>query len=65
MTAYLRPTSLDEALALRAAHPDYAVVAGGTDLLEVCGLSVVFGSRRGAVRAGSPGCRAFRWSWAA
>ncbi|MCA8922169.1 MAG: xanthine dehydrogenase family protein subunit M [Planctomycetes bacterium] len=33
MTAYLRPTSLDEALALRAAHPDYAVVAGGTDLL--------------------------------
>jgi xanthine dehydrogenase small subunit len=33
VTAYLRPSSLDEALAARAAHPDYQVLAGGTDLL--------------------------------
>ena len=30
---YARPTSLAEALALRAAHPEHVVLAGGTDLL--------------------------------
>jgi CO/xanthine dehydrogenase FAD-binding subunit len=33
MTAYLRPSTLEEALGARAAHPDYQVLAGGTDLL--------------------------------
>jgi len=33
MTAYLRPASLDEAVAARAAHPDWMVLAGGTDLM--------------------------------
>ena len=33
MTAYLRPRDDADALALRAAHPDYLVLAGGTDLL--------------------------------
>ncbi len=33
MSEYLRPGSLDEALASRRAHPDYVVLAGGTDLL--------------------------------
>ncbi|HWO26736.1 MAG TPA: FAD binding domain-containing protein [Kofleriaceae bacterium] len=33
MTAYARPRDLDEALALRAAHPDWMVLAGGTDLM--------------------------------
>ena len=33
MTEALRPWTLDEALALRAAHPDATVVAGGTDLM--------------------------------
>ena len=33
MTDYLRPASLDEALRARAAHPDYALLAGGTDLM--------------------------------
>lgn len=33
MTEYARPRSLDEALALRAAHPDWMVLAGGTDLM--------------------------------
>ena len=33
MTAYLRPRDLDEALAARAAHPDWMVLAGGTDLM--------------------------------
>jgi len=33
MTAYLRPRDLDEALAERAAHPAWVVLAGGTDLL--------------------------------
>ena len=33
MTAYHRPRDLDEALALRAAHPDWMVLAGGTDLM--------------------------------
>ena len=32
-TTYLRPRSLDEALAARAAHPDWMVLAGGTDLM--------------------------------
>ena len=30
---YLRPRELDEALAARAAHPDWMVLAGGTDLM--------------------------------
>jgi len=33
MTDYLRPRDLDEALAARAAHPDWMVLAGGTDLM--------------------------------
>lgn len=33
MTGYLRPATLDEAIAARAAHPDWVVLAGGTDLL--------------------------------
>lgn len=33
MTDYVRPRSLDEALATRAAHPDWMVLAGGTDLM--------------------------------
>ena len=33
MTAYLRPSSLDEALAARRDHASYVVLAGGTDLL--------------------------------
>jgi xanthine dehydrogenase small subunit len=33
MTAYLRPRDLDEARAARAAHPDWMVLAGGTDLM--------------------------------
>jgi CO/xanthine dehydrogenase FAD-binding subunit len=33
VTAYLRPRSLDEALDARAAHRDWVVLAGGTDLL--------------------------------
>lgn len=33
MTAYLRPRSLAEALAARAEHPDWMVLAGGTDLM--------------------------------
>jgi CO/xanthine dehydrogenase FAD-binding subunit len=30
---YLRPRDLDEALAARAAHPDWMMLAGGTDLM--------------------------------
>jgi CO/xanthine dehydrogenase FAD-binding subunit len=33
VTGYLRPRDLDEALEARAAHPDWTVLAGGTDLL--------------------------------
>ncbi|HET7503992.1 MAG TPA: FAD binding domain-containing protein [Kofleriaceae bacterium] len=33
MTAYVRPRDLDEAVAARAAHPDWMVLAGGTDLM--------------------------------
>jgi len=33
MTDYVRPRDLDEALATRAAHPDWMVLAGGTDLM--------------------------------
>jgi len=33
VTVYARPASLDEAVALRARHPDWMVLAGGTDLL--------------------------------
>ncbi len=33
MTAYLRPNTLEEALAVREAHPEYTILAGGTDLL--------------------------------
>ena len=50
MTAYLRPASLAEALEARAAHPDYMLLAGGTDLLvaahhkaEPPGIIDVFG----------------------
>lgn len=33
MTAYTRPRSIDEALEQRAKHPDWMVLAGGTDLM--------------------------------
>ena len=33
MTDYLRPRTIDEALAQRAAHPDWMMLAGGTDLM--------------------------------
>lgn len=33
MTNYVRPRDLDEAVATRAAHPDWMVLAGGTDLM--------------------------------
>jgi CO/xanthine dehydrogenase FAD-binding subunit len=33
VTDYVRPRGLDEALALRAAHPDWTVMAGCTDLM--------------------------------
>jgi CO/xanthine dehydrogenase FAD-binding subunit len=33
VTAYLRPRDLDEAVAARASHPDWMVLAGGTDLM--------------------------------
>jgi CO/xanthine dehydrogenase FAD-binding subunit len=33
MTTYVRPRELREALELRAAHPDWMVLAGGTDLM--------------------------------
>ena len=33
MSQYARPRDLDEACALRAEHPDWMVLAGGTDLL--------------------------------
>ena len=33
MTGYIRPRSLQEALETRAAHPDWMVLAGGTDLM--------------------------------
>lgn len=33
MTSYLRPRSLEEAVAVRAAHPEYLVLAGGTDAM--------------------------------
>jgi len=33
MTAYLRPRDLDEALAARVEHPEWMVLAGGTDLM--------------------------------
>jgi xanthine dehydrogenase small subunit len=33
MTGYVRPGSLAEAIAARAAHPDWTVIAGGTDLM--------------------------------
>lgn len=33
MSEYLRPKSLDEALEARQAHPDWSVIAGGTDAL--------------------------------
>lgn len=33
MTGYVRPASLAEAVAARAAHPDWIVLAGGTDLM--------------------------------
>jgi CO/xanthine dehydrogenase FAD-binding subunit len=33
VTTYSRPRSLDEALAVRAEHPDWMVLAGGTDLM--------------------------------
>ena len=32
MSEFLQPSTVDEALSARAAHPDYLVMAGGTDL---------------------------------
>jgi CO/xanthine dehydrogenase FAD-binding subunit len=69
VTAYLRPHGLAEALAARAAHPDYLVLAGGTDamvgaadrapppgVIDLFGLGELCGVRRdggGAVRIGA------------
>jgi xanthine dehydrogenase small subunit len=69
MTAYLRPASLADALAARAAHPDWTVLAGGTDLLvaanskpapagvlDIWGLDAltgITGERDGAIRIGA------------
>ena len=69
MTDYLRPRSLDDALRARAAHPDYLILAGGTDLMvgagqredpagviDVFGLGPLVGIDRandGAVRIGA------------
>src|SRR5687768_14118009 len=33
MTDYKRPRDLDEAVSLRAAHPEWMLLAGGTDLM--------------------------------
>src|SRR5690349_3249615 len=33
MTDYKRPRDLDEAISLRARHPDWMLLAGGTDLM--------------------------------
>ena len=33
MTEYVRPRSIEEAVAVRAAHPEYMVLAGATDLM--------------------------------
>ena len=33
MSEFVTPKNLSEALALRASHPEYEVMAGGTDLL--------------------------------
>jgi xanthine dehydrogenase small subunit len=59
VTDYLRPRSLDEAVAARAAHPDWLVLAGATDamvgaahrpepvgLLDLWGLGELRGIRR-------------------
>ena len=50
MTAYVRPRSLDQALAARAEHPEWMVLSGGTDLLvdavkkpEPAGIIDLFG----------------------
>lgn len=50
MTAYVRPDTLDQALEARAEHPDFMLLAGGTDLLvgadkqpEPAGIIDVFG----------------------
>ncbi len=69
MTAYLRPSVLDEALVARAEHPDYMVLCGGTDLLvdapkkpvpkgiiDLFGMRELVGVRRasdGALRLGA------------
>lgn len=69
MTDYLRPRSLDDALRARAEHPDYIILAGGTDLMvgashreepagviDVFGLAPLVGINRtgdGAVRIGA------------
>lgn len=47
MTGYARPRTLDEALALRRAHPDWTLLAGGTDVMvrppETPGVIDLFG----------------------
>ena len=50
MTAYLRPRTLAEVLEARSAHPDYWILAGGTDLMvdrvperEPLGVIDIFG----------------------
>jgi len=69
VTEYLRPASLTEALAARADHPDWLVLAGGTDLLvathtrpeppgiiDLFGLAELVGVREldeGAIRIGA------------
>lgn len=69
MSDYVRPASLEEALAARASHPEWQVVAGGTDLMvgvlrrppppgviDLFGLAPLRGIREepdGAVRIGA------------
>jgi CO/xanthine dehydrogenase FAD-binding subunit len=69
LTAYVRPRSLDEALRARAEHPDWLVLAGGTDVMvkaaqrppppgviDVFGLGPLVGVDRtadGALRIGA------------
>ena len=67
MTDYLRPRSLDDALRARGEHPDYLILAGGTDVMvghreepvgviDLFGLAPLIGVDRtddGAVRIGA------------
>lgn len=69
MSEYLRPSTLEDALAARAAHPEWTVLCGGTDLLvgalersdpagvlDLFGLAPITGVERsddGGIRVGA------------